>query len=134
MIRGRDGYQLWQVDNMGYLHKKLDERKPEKGAPFVSSFDLELQKTAEEALDSRSRAGAVIALDVRTGEVLAAASAPSFDPREGIDGFSVEYYRSLEESRALWNRALIGRYPPGSTFKLVTAVAANMAWKIKSVQ
>lgn len=124
MIRGRDGYQLWQVDNMGYLHKKLDERRPEKGAPFVSSFDLELQKTAEEALDSRSRAGAVIALDVRTGEVLAAASAPSFDPREGVDGFSVEYYRSLEESRALWNRALIGRYPPGSTFKLVTAVAA----------
>ena len=123
-IRGRDGYQLWQVDNMGYLHKKLEERKPEKGAPFVSSIDLELQKTAEEALGSRSRAGAVIAMDVRTGEILALASAPTFDPREGIDGFSAEYYKMLEENRMLWNRALIGRYPPGSTFKLITAVAA----------
>lgn len=123
-IRGRDGYQLWQVDNMGYLHKKLEERRPEKGAPFVSSIDLELQKTAEAALESRSRAGAVVAMDVRTGEILALASAPSFDPRKGVDGFSSEYYAFLEENRALWNRALIGRYPPGSTFKLVTAVAA----------
>lgn len=123
-IRGRDGYQLWQVDNLGYLHEKLDERVPEKGASFVSSVDLELQKTAEEALDMRSRAGAAIVLDVRTGEILALASAPAFDPSEGIDGFSREYYKILEENRMLWNRALIGRYPPGSTFKLVTAVAA----------
>lgn len=123
-IRGRDGYQLWQVDNLGYLHKKLDERLPEKGAPFVSSLDLELQKTVEEALDMRSRAGAAIVLDVQTGEVLALASAPAFDPTEGIDGFSREYYKILEENRMLWNRALIGRYPPGSTFKLITAVAA----------
>ena len=63
-IRGRDGYQLWQVDNLGYLHKKLDERLPEKGAPFISSLDLELQKATESALESRSRAGAAIVLDV----------------------------------------------------------------------
>lgn len=123
-IRGRDGYQLWQVDNLGYLHKKLDERLPEKGAAFVSSLDLELQKTTEAALDSRSRAGAAVVLDVQTGEVLALASAPAFDPNLGIDGFSKEYYKTIEENRMLWNRALIGRYPPGSTFKLVTAVAA----------
>ena len=67
-IRGRDGYQLWQVDNLGYLHKKLDERLPEKGAPFISSLDLELQKATESALESRSRAGAAIVLDVQTGE------------------------------------------------------------------
>ncbi|MBQ9758629.1 MAG: hypothetical protein IJW12_02505 [Opitutales bacterium] len=123
-IRGRDGYQLWQVDNLGYRHKKLDDRTPDKGAAFVSSVDLELQKTAEEALDMRSRAGAAIVLDVQTGEILALASAPAFDPNEGIDGFSREYYKILEENRMLWNRALIGRYPPGSTFKLITAVAA----------
>lgn len=123
-IRGRDGYQLWQVDNLGYLHKKLDERLPEKGAPFISSLDLELQKATESALESRSRAGAAIVLDVQTGEVLALASAPAFDPNEGIDGFSREYYKLIEENRMLWNRALIGRYPPGSTFKLITAVAA----------
>lgn len=126
-IRGRDGYQLWRVDNLGYLHEKIEERKPERGAPFVSSIDLELQKAAEAALDSRSRAGAVIALDVRTGEILALASAPAFDPRKVVDGMSREYYRQLQVESALMNRAFEGRYPPGSTFKLVTAVAAMRA-------
>lgn len=123
-IRGRDGYQLWQVDNLGYLHKKIKERSPEKGAPFVSSIDLEIQKTAEEALGSRSRAGAVIAMDVQTGEILALASAPTFDPRKVVDGMSEEYYSYLKENSALMNRAFEGRYPPGSTFKLITAIAA----------
>lgn len=123
-IRGRDGYRLWQVDNLGYLHKKIDEREPEQGAAFVSSIDLELQKAAEAALESRSRAGAVIAVDVETGEILALASAPTFDPREVVDGMSAAYYEKLRENSALMNRAFEGRYPPGSTFKLVTAVAA----------
>lgn len=123
-IRGRDGYQLWQVDNLGYLHKKLEEREPERGAPFVSSIDLELQKVAESALESRSRAGAVVVLDVLSGEILALASAPTFDPRKVADGMSREYYDELRETSALMNRASEGRYPPGSTFKLITAVAA----------
>lgn len=123
-IRGRDGYQLWQVDNLGYLHKKLEERKPERGAAFVSSIDLELQKTAEAALDACHRAGTVIALDVETGEILALASAPCFDPRKVADGMSREYYQWLRENSALMNRAFEARYPPGSSFKLVTAVAA----------
>ncbi len=126
-IRGRDGYQRWQVDNRGYLHKKLAERVPEHGAPIVSCLDIALQKTAEDALESRSRAGAVVALDVRTGEVLALASAPSFNLSQVVDGMSTEYYKILRENFALTNRALEGRYPPGSTFKLVTAVAAMRA-------
>lgn len=124
IIRGRDGYQLWRVDNLGYLHEMLEERRPERGAPFVSSVDLELQKTAEEALASRSRAGAVIVTDVRTGEILALASAPTFDPGRVVNGMSEEYYNELRENSALMNRAFEGRYPPGSTFKLITAVAA----------
>lgn len=123
-IRGRDGYQLWQVDNLGYLYKKIEEREPEQGAAFVSSLDLELQKAAESALEGCSRAGAVIALDVATGEILALASAPTFDPRKVIDGMSRAYYAELRKNSALMNRAFEGRYPPGSTFKLVTAVAA----------
>lgn len=123
-IRGRDGYRLWQVDNLGYLYKKIEERQPEQGAAFVSSLDLELQKTAESALGACSRAGAVIAADVETGEILALASAPTFDPRRTVDGMSREYYAELKENSALMNRAFEGRYPPGSTFKLVTAVAA----------
>lgn len=123
-IRGRDGYQLWQVDNMGYLHKKIQERPPEKGAPFVSSIDIALQKAAESALKERDRAGALVAMDVRSGEILALASAPTFDPRLVVDGMTHEYYNFLKENSAQMNRVFEARYPPGSTFKLVTAVAA----------
>ena len=133
---GVPGYRLWMVHPNGYLYNMLEEVKPKQGAHIYSSLDLELQTAVEDAMRAVNRPGAAIALDVKTGEVLAMASAFSYKPEEFSVVVREEYQKELvaKDVNILSNRALQGRYPPGSTFKLLTAIAAMRSGKIAPTQ
>lgn len=123
-LRGRDGGIQVEVDAKGRQLSVLQEVSFEPGADVVLTLDMRLQEVAEEALGDR--AGAVVAGDPRTGAILAMVSRPSFDPNLFSEGISHETWKSLAESKnhPLTNRALTAQYPPGSTYKIVTAAAA----------
>ncbi|MDH3440798.1 MAG: penicillin-binding protein 2, partial [Gammaproteobacteria bacterium] len=101
----------------------MDE-KPAPGANLYLSIDLDLQLLATRLMEGRR--GAVVALDPQSGEVLALVSAPSFDPNLFAVGMSIAQYSELEDNVdvPLFNRAVRGRYPPGSTIKPMLALAA----------
>ena len=100
------------------------DQVPVPGANVYLTIDLELQRIAAKALEGRR--GALVALDPRNGEILALVSAPAFDPNLFAVGMSTSQYRELSDSpdRPLFNRALRGAYPPGSTIKPILALAA----------
>jgi penicillin-binding protein 2 len=100
------------------------DETPLPGANVYLSLDLDLQRIAANAL--KDRRGALVALDPKTGEILALISAPSFDPNLFAVGMSTAQYRELSENpdRPLFNRAVRGTYPPGSTIKPMLALAA----------
>ena len=100
------------------------DQAPVPGANVYLTIDLELQRIAAKALEGRR--GALVALDPRNGEILALVSAPAFDPNLFAVGMSTSQYRELSDSpdRPLFNRALRGAYPPGSTIKPILALAA----------
>ncbi len=100
------------------------DASPEPGANVYLSLDLELQRIAASAFDGRR--GALVALDPWTGEVLALFSAPSFDPNLFAAGMTTSQYRELQDDpdNPLFNRAIRGAYPPGSTIKPMLALAA----------
>ncbi len=100
------------------------DETPMPGANVYLSIDLDLQRIATQALDGRR--GALVAIDPQNGEILALVSAPAFDPNLFAVGMSTSQYRELSENpdRPLFNRAVRGTYPPGSTIKPVLALAA----------
>jgi penicillin-binding protein 2 len=102
----------------------FDNLSPTPGANVYLSIDLELQQLASRAFEGRR--GALVALDPRTGEILALVSAPSFDPNLFAVGMSTSQFRELQDDpdRPLFNRAVRGSYPPGSTIKPMLALAA----------
>ena len=122
-LHGVDGGRLMEVDARGRVLRTVTETVPTIGNSLMLTLDRTIQEQAEQALGSR--AGGAVALDVRTGEVLAFASSPLFDPalfagripKKVWDGY-------LEDVRhPLINKVLTGQYPPGSTFKIITALA-----------
>ncbi len=125
ILQGTPGYEFWTVRPNYYLYEKISEAAPRQGNHLVTALDLDLQLAAEKSLARRvpGHDAAVVVLDVKTGEVLAMASAPTFDP--ALAGNS-EYYEEITESgKNVWvNRAAAGLYAPGSTFKPITAIAA----------
>ena len=128
-LRGIDGVGYVEVDagqRIQNEHPFPDRERPARpGRTLQLTLDLDLHRAAVEALPD-SLAGSVVALDVRTGAVLALVSHPSFDPNAFVSfGAQAERLRlMLDESKPLLNRAIQGRYPPGSTMKMVAAVAA----------
>lgn len=122
-LKGRDGFQQMEVDSLGRGLKVLSRIDPVPGHDLTLTLDLGLQQAAEEAL--AGLAGAVVVLDPRDGGVLAAASAPSFDPNSFSHGLSQEEWDAVNRDvrHPLQNRILQAQYPPGSVFKIVTAVA-----------
>lgn len=133
VLKGEDGGYQVEVD---YLMRPTGNKgpgiEPVPGNDIRLSIDLEVQKAAEEALRKAmadhptSRGGAVVVLDVKTGGVLVMASAPGFDPNKLVTGISQSELNSLVSS-GKWmfsDLASTGLYPPGSTFKIVTAIAA----------
>ncbi|ABZ00745.1 TPA: penicillin-binding protein 2 [Pseudomonas putida] len=122
-LHGQVGYEEVETNARGRVLRVLKRTDPKPGKDIVLSLDIKLQEAAEAALGGRR--GAVVALDPRTGEVLAMVSQPSFDPNLFVTGISFKAYAELRDSidRPLFNRVLRGLYPPGSTIKPAVAIA-----------
>ena len=122
-LKGIFGKRIIEVDAFGNELKVLRDVPPVKGKDIRLTIDIELQKALEEAYGEK--AGAFVAIKPDTGEILALGSLPSFDPNRFSRGAPPGYWRQLvEDSRApLLNRAFQSQYPPGSVFKIVTAIA-----------
>lgn len=123
-LRGIPGEKTIEVDALGREISLLQEKPPVKGEDLNLSIDINLQKKAEEAFEGR--AGALVAIKSDTGEILGLVSRPSFDPSLFARGISYEQWLELNQDKKvpMLNRALQSQYPPGSTFKIVTAIAA----------
>ena len=123
-LEGEAGGRLLRVDASGFRHDDIAEKLPREGATVRLTIDLEIQRAAEAALGA-DRA-AVVVIDPRNGDVLALASSPGFDPNAFCPSISQSEWDKLNSDAAhpLFNRAVSGAYPPGSTFKPVIAFAA----------
>jgi penicillin-binding protein 2 len=126
ILTGASGGRLIRVDARGYKHAVWEGESPVSGQDVRLTLDINIQRVLEKTLNGLRGAGVVI--DPRNGEVLALASAPAFDPNEFVPVMSAGTWKRLNEdpSLPLFNRAVQGRYAPGSTFKPVTAFAAMM--------
>jgi penicillin-binding protein 2 len=123
VLRGRDGGEQIEVDAKGQPVRTLGTVQPHPGRDVWLTLDLDLQRAAETALAGRP--GAVVALDPWTGEILALASSPTYDPNLFVGALSPEDWQRLSgPEHPQHNRATTSRYPPGSLFKVVTAAAA----------
>lgn len=122
-LRGVDGGRQIEVDALGREIGPLRSVDPFPGNNLVLTLDLELQKVAEEAFQDKS--GALVAMDPKTGRILAMVSKPSFDPNLFAKNISPEEWKSLIENpgHPLQNKGIQGQYPPGSVFKIITAIA-----------
>ncbi len=122
-LRGVDGEQRVEVDAFGNEAAILDRKEPVAGDSLYLNIDMGVQATVEHALDGKS-GGAVVA-DPRTGAILALVSRPAFDPNQLTAG-SKAYWKMVatDPSHPLQNRVIQGRFPPGSTFKPLVALAA----------
>lgn len=122
-LQGEPGGTIVRVDPTGYqINKPIDKRLPVQGKNIVSSLDLDLQLAAEQA--TVDQVGAVVAIEVATGEVLALVSKPDYDLREFSPRVSTETYAAIQAKGGEFNRAITGLYPAGSTFKILTTIAA----------
>lgn len=131
-IRGRDGEVLRLYDPDGVLRYQEIVREPEAGKTLVLSINFEMQRLAKEQLERSGRPGAFVAVDADTGDILAMVSHPSFDPNLFEGGISTENFAALAEGKEapLFDRAVTGAYPPGSTFKPFVALAGMDAGQI----
>ncbi len=122
-LKGVDGGRQIEVDALGREIKPLRSVEPFPGNNVVLTIDLDLQKVAEEAYQDKN--GALIAMDPKTGRILAMVSKPSFDPSIFARGVSAEEWRALIDHpfHPLQNKGIQGQYPPGPVFKIVTAIA-----------
>lgn len=122
LLHGSPGVRQVEINAQGRILRVLEEQPPEPGRDILLSLDIELQRLAEELLGERD--GAAVVLDPRDGQVLALASTPAFDPNLFVNGIGHERYAGLRDSprRPLFNRALRGQYPPGSTIKPMIAL------------
>lgn len=125
LLSGQIGTEIWRVDPLGFQDSLLEQKTPVQGQNLITSIDIDLQLAAENALGDRT--GAAVALDVRTGEVLAIVSQPSYDLNDLSPFIPRKTFDSINERGAWLNRSVQLSYPPGSTFKLITAIAAARA-------
>lgn len=123
-LRGVDGEKRVEVDAIGREVRTLDVIDPIPGNSLHLNLDLELQLSADKALETRK--GAAVALNPKTGGVLVLASRPGFDPNLFASGISKTDWQkiALDKLHPLQNRAIQGGYPPGSTFKILLALRA----------
>ncbi len=122
-LRGRAGSRQLEVNASGRVVREIGRTESEKGRDLVLSLDMALQSLAGEKLGEES--GAVVVMDIHSGEVLTLASAPSFDPNKFAEGLSTSDWAALsgDERAPMRNKAIAGEFSPGSTFKLAVALA-----------
>ncbi len=137
-LRGEDGKKQIDMSVDGTVTGEYTSQEAIGGADVVLTIDANLQRIAEDALERNiikireggfgtafpAETGAVVVTNVKTGEVLAMASYPDYDPSLFYNGISQEQYNAYSSVNAFYNRAAQGVYPPGSIFKMVTAIAA----------
>lgn len=137
VLQGDKGWRRIEVNASGAPQGVVDEQPPRPGNDIMLTIDIEAQRVAEEQLAAaiaearrqgydNTKAGAVVVLDVATGEVIAMASAPTYDPAAFLGGISTAEWQRLNDKASeypLNNRAIMAAYPPASTFKVITALA-----------
>jgi penicillin-binding protein 2 len=128
-LRGRDGYRKVLVDSRGRIRDEIETVPPQPGQDLVTTIDFDLQVAAEQQLrDSSTKRGVIVVMDPNNGELLALASAPTFDPnlfsqRITTKAGRAEYAAILEDpEKPLLNRAIQSRYMPGSTWKVPMSI------------
>jgi penicillin-binding protein 2 len=123
-LMGKDGYRRVIVNSRGLEVAEAERQPPKDGPDLTLSIDASLQEAMERAF--RGRSGSAVALDPQTGEILAMTSTPAYDPNEFTTGIDATMWAKLAEDpeTPLMNRVIQGVYAPGSTFKIIAAVAA----------
>lgn len=126
LLMGEDGARRVVVNSMGREIRTLEEIPPHQGRRIQLTINYAMQKAAEDALRAYGYNGSAVVLEPKTGEVLTLTSLPAFDPNDFATGIDRATWASLntDKLRPLQNRAIQGRYSPGSTFKIVVATAA----------
>lgn len=136
-LRGENGKRQIDMDVNGNITGEYITETPIVGSDVELTIDAKVQSVAEQALKadiekianggyaetSDAKAGAVVVMNTKTGEILALASYPDYEPQLFVNGISTEKYNEYTENQALYNRAISGTYAPGSTFKMITAIA-----------
>lgn len=147
-LRGKNGSKRLEMDSYGRVSTEEEIEESVMGNSLVTTIDLDLQTKTEEVLETYIKkiqtggftmkfedatAGAAIVMDVKTGEILAMASYPSYNPEEFVDGISNSEYAKYfqNEDKPMFNRAIQGTYSPGSTFKMITGIAGLESGGIK---
>ena len=128
LLRGKKGYKEVEVDVSGRELKTLRKLPPESGNNLILTLDVKIQEELEKLMTETAEQnmnGSVVVMKVQTGEIIAITSKPSFDPNKFAAGISTRNWRDLltDEWHPLQNRSIHGQYPPGSTYKIVTAIA-----------
>ncbi|MDR2735283.1 MAG: hypothetical protein LBB20_00345 [Puniceicoccales bacterium] len=121
LLSGTSGEEILSVDPSGFKAQTTEFRNPEKGQDCYISIDIDLQQVAETSLGDKI--GSVVVLDVRTGEVLVMASKPNYDLGKMSPRITNEIFSKISAETGWLNRSTQGLYPPGSTFKLLSAIA-----------
>ncbi len=131
-LQGEIGGAIYRVDPAGYkVAKPIEQHLPVPGHNITTSIDIDLQLAAETALSEPvQRTGAAVALDVKTGEILAITSKPDYDLNSFVPRLTHEEADKIAEDGAWFNQAIGGAYPPGSTFKILTSIAALRSGKV----
>ncbi len=132
VFRGKDAEYMQVVDEKGAIRHQEPVREAVPGEAHVLTLHLGMQKLAREQLERSGRPGAFVAIDADTGDILALVSYPSFDPNLFLGGISKANYAALTENpdAPLFDRAVAGAYPPGSTFKPIVALGGMDAGTI----
>lgn len=126
-LHGHAGGASVLVNNLGYRQSETVWQQPEPGKNITLTIDFDLQRAAQESLAAHqgtNALGAVVVMNVRTGDVLTMVSSPAYDPNEFAQGISAAEYQQIQELTAERNRATQENYAPGSIFKPVVALAA----------
>ncbi len=125
VLRGQGGTQKIEVDARGRMMRNLEMHDPKPGSDITVTIDTALQRRVLERLQQERRASCVV-IELKAGEVVVMASTPGYDPSEIVDGMTDATWHRLTtaDDTPMLDRAAAGQYPPGSTFKMVTALAA----------
>ncbi len=131
-LRGKPGRKSMLVNNLGYREDETVWASPEPGKNVVLTLDLALQRAAETSIrgEGAEVCGSVVVMDVRNGDILAMVSSPSYDPNRFMAPISQKDWSEQFDDPKLtqmFNRATFGKYPPGSIFKIITALACMEA-------
>lgn len=124
-LRGEKGHSYSEVDSKGFEQQLLKSEEPLPGREIRLTLDVELQRIAESYMAAGEKSGAVVAMEVKTGRILTAVSAPTIHINDFVGGISTKKWKALLDNpkHPLINKFVQASYPPGSTYKMVTALA-----------